>query len=69
VSFAAGGPPEEELIPVVEAICQERGDYMVSLKLGKTYEVQEVPGTDKVRVWDESGHCYLYPAKWFLRVD
>jgi hypothetical protein len=54
------------------AICIDNSDYPVSLELHKIYrvvldEVAEREGD--IRVIDESGEDYLYPAKWFALVE
>ena len=53
------------------AICIHNGEYAGTLELRKVYEVLEdaVAGArDYVRVIDESGEDYLYPASWFAAV-
>ena len=50
-------------------ICIENSDYPVSLEKRKIYEVLPDPvatKTDQIRVIDESGEDYLYPAKLFV---
>ncbi len=54
------------------AICVENAEYPVSLELHKVYRL--VPDADAeqdgdLRVIDESGEDYLYPAKYFVVVD
>lgn len=54
------------------AICIDNHDYEVSLELRKLYEV--IPDTDaeqhdQIRVIDESGEDYLYPATAFSRLS
>lgn len=53
------------------AICIDNHGYEVSLEVRKLYEV--LTGTDaekqgQIRVIDESGEDYLYPAAFFDRV-
>lgn len=53
------------------AICVDNRGYEVSLELRKLYEVLSDPGAAKhaqLRVIDESGEDYLYPAKAFDRI-
>lgn len=54
------------------AICVENEDYSASLEKHKVYAVT-VPESndprDYVRVIDESGEDYLYPADWFESVS
>jgi len=54
------------------AICIRNGGYEVSLERRKVYEV--VPDTaserhNLLRVIDESGESYLYPADFFLPIE
>ena len=54
------------------AICVDNSEYPVSLELHKLYRV--IPDEDgkkdgDLRVIDESGEDYLYPAEYFLLVD
>jgi len=54
------------------AVCIENDDYEASLELHKIYRVladkdAEVDGD--IRVIDESGEDYLYPADWFVFIE
>jgi len=54
------------------AVCIDNTDYPVALERHKIYRV--LPDTDAaedgdVRVIDESGEDYLYPAEYFVFVD
>jgi hypothetical protein len=54
------------------AICVDNTDYPASLELRKIYRM--VPDTEAekdgdVRIVDESGEDYLYPADYFVVVD
>ena len=54
------------------AVCVRNEGYEASLELHKIYRV--VPDLDAdresdVRVIDESGEDYLYPADWFVSID
>ena len=54
------------------ALCIDNSDYAVSLELHKIYRV--LPDRDAaehgdLRIIDESGEDYLYPARRFLLVD
>lgn len=54
------------------AVCIENSGYPASLELHKIYRV--LPDDDAVRdrdlrIVDESGEDYLYPAEWFAAVD
>ena len=54
------------------AICVENSEYPVSLELHKVYRV--LPDDDAaldgdLRIIDESGEDYLYPAEYFLVLD
>jgi hypothetical protein len=53
------------------AVCIENSGYPASLELHKIYQL--IPDADAakdgdVRVIDESGEDYLYPASWFAIV-
>ena len=50
-------------------ICIENSDYPVSLERRKIYETlpdSDATKTDQIRVIDESGEDYLYPASCFV---
>jgi len=54
------------------AICVDNSEYPVSLEIQKLYRV--IPDEDAkkdgdLRVIDESGEDYLYPAEYFLLID
>ena len=53
-------------------VCLENAGYPASLELHKIYRL--VPDADAardgdVRIVDESGEDYLYPADWFAAVE
>ena len=53
-------------------ICIDNTDYPAALELRKIYQVlpdDVAAASDMVRVVDESGEDYLYPAAYFLAVD
>lgn len=53
-------------------ICIDNSDYPASLEVRKIYEVvpdEEANNLDQVRVLDESGEDYLYPASCFMEAD
>ena len=53
-------------------VCIKNEGYPVSLELRKIYEVLEdnkATEHDYVRVIDESGEDYLYPAEFFIPID
>jgi len=53
------------------AICVDNHGYEVSLEMRKLYEVMTDADAEKhgqIRVIDESGEDYLYPASLFDRV-
>lgn len=61
----------ETLETPVFAVCINNADYPASLELHKIYLV--IPDADAakdgdIRVIDESGEDYLYPAAWFAIV-
>jgi len=54
------------------AVCVNNADYPAALELHKIYRVlpdedAEVDGD--IRVVDESGEDYLYPAEWFVPIE
>ena len=54
------------------AVCVENSGYPASLELHKIYRVlpDEDAARDRdLRIVDESGEDYLYPAEWFAAVD
>jgi hypothetical protein len=54
------------------AICVENTGYPAALELRKLYPLATPKPNDPptmLRVIDESGEDYLYPAKWFLVID
>ncbi len=54
------------------AICVNNAEYPVSLELHKVYRIVPDPEAEHggdVRVVDESGEDYLYPAEYFVLVD
>ena len=54
------------------AVCVRNRGYRASLELRKLYPVLADPFADEhqmIRVIDESGEDYLYPAKFFVRVE
>jgi hypothetical protein len=54
------------------AICIDNSEYPASLEILKLYRVLRDRGAEQdgdVRVIDESGEDYLYPASYFVRVE
>ncbi|NOT60983.1 MAG: hypothetical protein HOP19_12260 [Acidobacteria bacterium] len=54
------------------AVCLNNAEYPASLELHKIYRVipdQEAEADGDMRIVDESGEDYLYPATWFARVQ
>jgi hypothetical protein len=54
------------------AVCIRNEEHEESLDLRKIYEVLDDPGAEKrnmIRVIDEEGEDYLYPASWFLPIE
>ena len=54
------------------AVCVRNEGYEASLELHKIYRVVPDLEADKegdVRVVDESGEDYLYPAEWFVQIE
>ena len=53
-------------------ICVDNAEYPASLELHKVYRV--MPDADALadgdlRIIDESGEDYLYPAEWFVALE
>jgi hypothetical protein len=54
------------------ALCIENGEYEASLKIGQAYRIVRPESNDPtylLRVIDEEGEDYLYPADWFVPID
>ena len=54
------------------AICINNQDYPASLELKKIYQILPDPQAQKhqlIRVIDESGEDYLYPANYFISLE
>ena len=53
-------------------VCVKNYGYEVSLERRKIYDLlpdEDAEGHGQVRVIDESGEDYLYPAEFFVRLD
>ena len=53
-------------------VCIDNSEYPASLELRKIYEVlpdSAAEKHDQIRVIDESGEDYLYPASSFIRIQ
>ena len=53
-------------------VCVNNADYPASLELHKIYRVLPDEGAAEdgdIRVIDESGEDYLYPAEWFVPIE
>ena len=56
----------------VFAVCVRNTGYGASLELHKIYAVlpdAEAEKESDIRIIDESGEDYLYPADWFVPID
>jgi hypothetical protein len=54
------------------AVCINNTDYAASLELHKIYRVlpdEDAAVDGDIRVIDESGEDYLYPAEWFVPIE
>ena len=54
------------------AVCIRNEEYEASLELRKIYEILDDPEAAKhqmLRVIDEEGEDYLYPAAWFVPIE
>ena len=53
-------------------VCVNNADYPASLELHKIYRVlpdEDAAVDGDIRVIDESGEDYLYPAEWFVLIE
>jgi hypothetical protein len=53
-------------------VCIANDGYEASLERNKIYEVvvdEEAAADGDIRIVDESGEDYLYPAAWFVSID
>ena len=63
---------KQNLIESMFAVCINNSEYPASLELHKIYRVlpdEEAATEGDIRVIDESGEDYLYPAEWFVFVE
>jgi hypothetical protein len=54
------------------AVCVRNDEHPASLELHKIYRVLHDPDAERegdLRVVDESGEDYLYPAEWFVMIQ
>jgi len=54
------------------AVCINNSEYPASLELHKIYRLlpdDDAAGDGDVRVVDESGEDYLYPAEYFIPIE
>jgi hypothetical protein len=54
------------------AVCINNAEYPASLELHKIYRVlpdEDAAADGDLRVIDESGENYLYPADWFVMME
>lgn len=62
---------EQKKAALTFAVCVNNADYPASLELHKIYRVlpdEDAAVDGDVRVIDESGEDYLYPAEWFVPI-
>ncbi|MFN0123289.1 MAG: hypothetical protein ACKV2V_22530, partial [Blastocatellia bacterium] len=53
-------------------VCLNNSDYPASLELHKIYRVlpdDDAAADGDIRIVDESGEDYLYPADWFVSIS
>jgi hypothetical protein len=53
-------------------LCINNAGYPASLELHKIYQVvpdEKIEADAELRVIDESGEDYIYPADWFVAVE
>jgi hypothetical protein len=66
------GSKEKKMSTPRFAICIDNSHYPASLEMHKVYRVVSDEDAEKdgdLRIIDESGEDYLYPADYFLLVD
>ncbi len=54
------------------AVCIDNRDYPVSLEMNKIYRVlqdEDAAADGDLRIVDESGEDFLFPASYFLRIQ
>ncbi len=54
------------------AVCIKNTGYPASLELHKIYRIildVDAAADEDIRVVDESGEDYLYPAEWFAEIE
>jgi hypothetical protein len=64
--------PDRQQFPRRFAVCVKNEGYEASLERNKIYILVPDPDAEQdgdIRVVDESGEDYLYPADWFVPVD
>ena len=64
--------PPRRRHPAKFAVCIENSGYPASLELHKIYRAvpdQDAAREGDLRIVDESGEDYLYPAEWFVAVE
>ncbi len=62
----------EASLAIQFAVCVRNTDYPASLELHKIYRVlpdEDAAAEGDLRVIDESGEDYLYPANYFVLID
>jgi hypothetical protein len=63
---------QEQKTPPLFAVCINNSGYPASLELHKIYRVlpdDDAAADGDIRVIDESGEDYLYPADYFVLVE
>ncbi len=53
-------------------VCINNEEYPASLELNKIYQLvadAEIESEGEMRIIDESGEDYIYPAEWFVAVN
>ena len=63
---------QQKRMTIKFGVCIKNEDYPASLELHKIYRIlpdDDAPVDGDVRVIDESGEDYLYPAEWFVPIE
>ena len=66
------GSEDKSMMTPRFAICIDNSQYPASLELHKVYRVisdEDTENDGDLRVIDESGEDYLYPADYFILID
>jgi hypothetical protein len=63
---------KRKTVPHQFVVCIRNRGYRASLELRKIYQMipdKDAASTGHLRIIDESGEDYLYPAEWFIALE